>query len=29
VAPGLTLVNTVAQIDAAALLESSEDYFGD
>ena len=29
VAPGLTLVNTVAQGEAVALLESSEDYFGD
>ncbi len=29
VAPGLTLVNTIAQGEAAALLETSEDYFGD
>lgn len=29
VAPGLTLTNTLAQEEAAALLESSEDYFGD
>jgi len=29
VAPGLTLVNTIAQSEAAALLEDSEDYFGD
>jgi hypothetical protein len=29
VAPGLTLTNTMAQEEAKALLESSEDYFGD
>jgi len=29
VAPGLTLVNTIAQGEAVALLETSEDYFGD
>jgi hypothetical protein len=29
VAPGLTLSNTIAQETARALLESSEDYFGD
>jgi hypothetical protein len=28
-APGLTLTNTIAQDEARALLESSEDYFGD
>ncbi len=28
-APGLTLVNTIAQGEAVALLETSEDYFGD
>jgi len=28
-APGLTLVNTMAQVEAAALLETSDDYFGD
>jgi hypothetical protein len=29
VAPGLTLTNTLAQDEAKALLDSSEDYFGD
>jgi len=29
VAPGLTLTNTLAQEEAQALLDSSEDYFGD
>ena len=29
VAPGLTLTNTLAQGEAEALLDSSEDYFGD
>jgi hypothetical protein len=29
VAPGLTLINTIAQEEAAELLETSEDYFGD
>jgi hypothetical protein len=29
VAPGLTLSNTLAQDEARALLDSSEDYFGD
>jgi hypothetical protein len=29
VAPGLTLINTVAQEEAKKLLDSSEDYFGD
>lgn len=29
IAPGLTLTNTLAQEEAKALLDSSEDYFGD
>jgi hypothetical protein len=29
VAPGLTLTNTMAQEEARALLDTSEDYFGD
>ena len=29
VAPGLTLINTIAQEEASAMLASSEDYFGD